>query len=94
MTRTLQHPPATDLELTQVLHALSDPRQLEVGGRGMLECTSHVLSYCTPIVQHWYDDHRTTKRKLEMPMISSTPKPAPFRRLVVFTSVASLDASS
>jgi hypothetical protein len=30
----------------------------------------------------------------EMPVNSSTPKPAPFKRLVVFTSVASLDASS
>ena len=30
MTRTLQHPPATDLELTQVLHALSDPVRLKI----------------------------------------------------------------
>ncbi len=30
-----------------------------------------------------------------MPMTSSSPKPAaPFKRLVVFTSVASLDASA
>jgi DNA-binding transcriptional ArsR family regulator len=30
MSRTLTHPPATDLELTQVLHALSDPVRLEI----------------------------------------------------------------
>jgi DNA-binding transcriptional ArsR family regulator len=30
MTRTLQHPPARDLELTQVLHALSDPVRLQI----------------------------------------------------------------
>lgn len=30
MSRVLTHPPATDLELTQVLHALSDPVRLEI----------------------------------------------------------------
>jgi DNA-binding transcriptional ArsR family regulator len=30
MTRTLQHPPATELQLTQVLHALSDPVRLSI----------------------------------------------------------------
>jgi DNA-binding transcriptional ArsR family regulator len=30
MSRTLLHPPATELELTQVLHALSDPVRLEI----------------------------------------------------------------
>ena len=30
MTRTLQHPPAEALELTQVLHALSDPVRLQI----------------------------------------------------------------
>ena len=30
MTRTLLHPPATQLELTSVLHALSDPVRLEI----------------------------------------------------------------
>jgi DNA-binding transcriptional ArsR family regulator len=30
MTRNLRHPPASDLELTQVLHALSDPVRLQM----------------------------------------------------------------
>jgi DNA-binding transcriptional ArsR family regulator len=30
MSRTLTHPAAQDLELTQVLHALSDPVRLEI----------------------------------------------------------------
>jgi DNA-binding transcriptional ArsR family regulator len=30
MSRTLLHPPATELELTSVLHALSDPVRLEI----------------------------------------------------------------
>jgi hypothetical protein len=35
------------------------------------------------------------RRKPQMPMTSSAPKPAaPFKRLVVFTSVTSLDATA
>jgi DNA-binding transcriptional ArsR family regulator len=30
MSRTLTHPAASDLEITQVLHALSDPVRLEI----------------------------------------------------------------
>jgi DNA-binding transcriptional ArsR family regulator len=30
MSRTLTHPPATEFEITQVLHALSDPVRLQI----------------------------------------------------------------
>src|ERR1044072_2888796 len=60
MPRTLHHPAATDVELSAVLHALSDPvrlqivRTLAVDGCGWLGCGATSLPVSKPTSTHHF----------------------------------------
>lgn len=74
MSRTLNHPTASDLELTQVLHALSDPVRLDIV-RGLAAeggCSHRCGEFKLPVSKSTATHHFRVLR--ESGVIEQTPE--------------------